>query len=139
MIIDEGKFYRTREGRKVGPMAPVPADWEYRSTFVWTDGDRDGSPAWTADGRYHDSRDFESHHDLVAEWTDESTGPVRTVTRKEIVAGRYGLIDVHHGERNLYVTMRPLGCVREYITDFREAAAHLTAIADALDEQAGAK
>lgn len=67
MVIEEGKFYRTRDGRKFGPMervskggtaeypwrAPQGGAWMYHSSGRWGDGTH--------------NKDF----DLIAEWVDE--------------------------------------------------------------------
>lgn len=61
MIIEAGKFYKTRAGDKVGPMRG--------SNFKWIDGR--GTPAdpdWTNTGRAGRN----TTDDLVAEWVDEA-------------------------------------------------------------------
>jgi len=60
MQLEEGKFYKTRDGRKVGPMGYSP----YEGFLPWEDeviGD-----LWDDDGT-SDSGD----NDLIAKWTDE--------------------------------------------------------------------
>lgn len=77
--IEEGKFYRTRDGRKVGPMAPVRRPSVYAAVWIWTDASNGnprcdlGERLWRADGTEHYEPDEESVHDLVAEWADEPT------------------------------------------------------------------
>ena len=132
MKIEEGMFYRTRDGRKVGPI-------ERRSgynDYVWrVDGltlTPDFQTTWLADGRFHTAGHF-PEFDLVAEWTDESTGPVRTVTRKEIVFGVFGKVMVNEGPTKgtfNSVSMAPTKDPDE----LRAAAATLNEIADALSE-----
>lgn len=91
----EGRYGRTRDGRKVGPMEA--ATGENRGCF-FAPGvfqfNREGQrwhPArqmWGADGVvYMPLGSFENVDDLVAEWIED--GPVRTVARKEIVPGEY--------------------------------------------------
>ena len=67
MKIEVGKFYRTRDGRKVGPMAlPKPDD-----VFRWNAlGDRWGR--WRDDGEDGNATGgtFEAGGDLIAEWID---------------------------------------------------------------------
>ena len=59
MKIEEGKYYRTRDGRKVGPMTG--------RNFKWVKGSGDTyDPTWQNDGRGNCDAP-----DLVAEWTDE--------------------------------------------------------------------
>jgi hypothetical protein len=76
MKIEAGKFYRTRDGRKIGPMKKGHGGVEHKWIVEFGDG-----MSWKPDGT--------SAHcaDLIAEWTE---GPVREVTRKEIVPGVYG-------------------------------------------------
>lgn len=71
--IEEGKFYRTRDGRKVGPMRLTAPD--RRSEFPWTDAPRrtivDGFVRdWRADGVFHPHKPGHGA-DIVAEWADE--------------------------------------------------------------------
>lgn len=66
-----------------------------------------------------------------------STGPVRTVTRKEIVPGTYGPFDalevMHHGnDGKIYVGID--GTVLYDASEIREFARLLTEIADAMEE-----
>jgi hypothetical protein len=136
--LEVGKFYRTRDGRKVGPMEPGPA-----ADLMWVAPDN--MTARFLNGRV--VRDGESPADLIAEWCD---GPVRTVTRKEIVGGVYGrlYIDRQAGGdgRRILIDLaningeRKDGAVSQgwSYDELRAAIATLTEIADALDEQAGA-
>jgi hypothetical protein len=89
MIVQEGKYYKTRDGRKVGPAYSAHRRYEGQEAFE-VDGPH--ASIHRADGTYAgpNCRDL----DLIAEWTD---GPVRTVTRREIVRGQYADVDV--GER----------------------------------------
>lgn len=59
--IEAGKFYRTRDGRKVGPMEDSGD-----SLYPWKDGEN----AWMKDGHFL-TRSIESADDLVSEWVDE--------------------------------------------------------------------
>lgn len=78
--IEEGKCYRTRDGRKVGPMMPVNPGIGYAREWTWTDdptgGLRTGGNVanylWRDDGTESALR-TPSPRDLVAEWTDEPT------------------------------------------------------------------
>ena len=78
MKLEVGKYYRDENGEKRGPMKEYGEDlfdlgvgmhglWKYDGFDVWDDG----------------------KNNLIAEWTDAPTGPVRTVTRKEIKNGIY--------------------------------------------------
>lgn len=67
---EEGKFYRTRRGEKVGPFK-IESEHGHGAIAMREDGRRD---SWhTATGRYnnYDPNFFgNSQHDLVAEWVD---------------------------------------------------------------------
>lgn len=62
LTIETGKFYRTRDGRKVGP-------YEHSFSNIWIAGKGNNSTARFADGRM--SHHHESPGDLIAEWVDE--------------------------------------------------------------------
>ena len=66
LTIEPGKYYRTRDGRKVGPMREVgyKSKWPYEDDDCFTYA-LDGSFS-AFDGEAHD-------RDLIAEWTDETT------------------------------------------------------------------
>lgn len=122
MKIEAGKYYKTRDGRKVGPIKDYEdkiyykasfsdGKWTYLDNGFWSGGDGD------KDGRY-----------LITEWQDEAPSPIRTVTRREIVAGNYGLIQIFDN-----------GCMYietdSYTADqCREAAHILNQIAEVLEE-----
>lgn len=81
MEIVEGRTYKSSTGEKIGPMV-----WEGRWFYV-----EDKLGCWLRDGSYQDHWTRQHLGDLIAEWTD---GPVRTVTRREVVAGSYGHVRV---------------------------------------------
>jgi len=85
MEIEVWKRYRTRGGRKVGPMRSDASFGE--PAFIEAEGDGRG---WSLSGRAI-GVEHGADEDLIAEWTD---GPVRTVTRREIVRGQYAGVDV---------------------------------------------
>ena len=129
MKLEVGNFYKTRDGRKVGPMAIEESQdstsfhWNVQGAGVgrWDESGDDGyASIFTA-----------ADNDLIAEWTTEPTGPVRTVTRKEIVSGQYGIVNVDAdrptGNPRIVVSAVPT------ITEIRAAIATLTEIADALE------
>lgn len=71
MQIEAGKFYRTRDGRKVGPMRD-----NCNTVFKW----RSGEQTWTDEGSFNHG--WEANNDLIAEWTDEpdeTTAAIRGV------------------------------------------------------------
>ena len=91
MKIEAGKYYRTRDGRKVGSMAYMPEG--RHSEFPWVDPEGN---AWKANGHFSLFDDGESVHDLIAEWTDEPATPKPSpfVMRRELAPGVYGKIRV---------------------------------------------
>lgn len=77
MKLEVGCYYRTRDGRRVGPMRN---DAPYIEEVL-----TDGSKGWWNNGRYRD--DGEDHElDLIAEWHDEPKqhGIGYTMTKAEI-------------------------------------------------------
>jgi hypothetical protein len=132
MNIEEGKFYRSNDGRKVGPISPAMYP---NGDFRWT-APQGGPYLWQASGVYGDNRD--ENLDLVAEWLD---GPVRLVTSKVIVPGIYGRVYVGTSYDD---NLRNIGITREgeggahfasamRSDELRAAATVLTEIADAMD------
>lgn len=135
MKIEAGKYYKARDGRKVGPME---RNVESAIELPWLERGNDQC-AWHGDGkRYVGSKAPE--WDLVAEWTDEPTSPVRTVTRREIVPGTYGLVVVSGGPDQGGGPFVRVVLGREAFdaSELRAAAKVFTDLADALDEQGSA-
>ena len=70
LTIREGGFYRTRDGRKVGPM--VPGRDADKTGYPWTEDDRNRRGRWSGEGE--DGEAFAGVKtcggDLIAEWTD---------------------------------------------------------------------
>jgi hypothetical protein len=134
MKVEEGKFYTLRNGSRVGPMTwrgGMMEDFVEPAMRNW----------WRVDGRVGGYGTENNPLDIVAE--GEPTGPVRTVTRKEIVPGIYGKLNVTGTYQKSRVTL-------DWVTDdfytappivgldaseLRAAAATLTEIADALESQ----
>lgn len=119
-----GKYYRTAGGEQVGPMKKHY--WSVDPFEAEVVGSRCNHLClYDEDGRAHMGRNY----DLVAEWVDEPAapaGPVRTVTRKEIVPGAYGEVVV---DDDGHVRV---GYMRDAAT-IRAAIATLTEIADAME------
>jgi hypothetical protein len=121
MRIEEGKYYRTRDGQKMGPAKRRLSGYE---NFPW---DFEQNPH-----RYYTDEGISGvggypEEDLISEWTDD--GPIRTVTRQEIIPGTYDGVTVHDPGSKY---------VRVVINDAMDhgaltrAAAVLTALAGAL-------
>lgn len=86
MRIEEGKFYRTREGRKVGPVrATDNSFWPMECGGTW----------WRANGESCEGSMARMYprNDIISEWIES---PVRTetVTTRRIEPGVYGRIRV---------------------------------------------
>jgi hypothetical protein len=133
--VEEGKFYRTQMGDKVGPMKRT--------------GDGSWNAQWTADSGITRWGDDGVHctptcpENLVAEWIES---PVREVVSKHIVSGAYGRLWVARQggtEPRILIDLvntqgkRQDGAVSHGwgLDDIRSAIATLTAIADALDTE----
>lgn len=128
--IVEGRFYKTRDGQKVGPLRRGENDND--AYWVSPRGQLGGGYgcAWYEDGVFW--RVNESPNDLVAEWVDS---PVRTVTRKEIVPGVYGIVEVGDADRNEVAVSLDAGWHKA--DELRAAATVLNELADALSEPNG--
>lgn len=77
LTIQAGKFYRTRDGRKVGPMRR----WSDEARYRWEADDDDLPYIWADDGTEIDS-DIDDGADLVAEADEPPAEPQST---KEIL------------------------------------------------------
>jgi len=132
--LEVGKYYKTREGKKVGPAEhndciPYPFNVPHGGRFM---GYASDGKLCLDDIKYRD-------HDIIAEWSDAPASPVRTVTRKEIVPGEYGKVGVGeaHGDVIWLGLRQPNGdydlCSLMCAADLRAAIATLAEIAEALE------
>ena len=80
--LEVGKYYRGVDGNKYGPMECLGL-----SEHPWNEAGSVSYHVWRCDG----TSKWQGDPTLIAEWPsdDAPTGPVRTVTRKEIVPGLY--------------------------------------------------
>lgn len=123
--IEEGKFYKTRDGRKVGPMA-----WENTGkSYVYPQGGYwavSGVGTWWQDGKYYKDKSTDS--DIISEWPSDARGPIREILRREIVPGVYGIVEI--------TDVRGVGidCIPT-ATELREAAHLFNQLAEFLDEE----
>jgi hypothetical protein len=89
--IEEGKFYKTRDGRKVGPIVV-----HFGREHAGAEGFRNDH-WYISTNRYYSEMSGrvsirgESPDDLIEEWSEKPT-PIRTITRREIVPGQYGAV-----------------------------------------------
>jgi len=123
--LEVGKMYRSENGESVNVLHddgtnPYPfkcsdGRWRTRDGRVWEDGAR-------------------CPDDLIAEWTDAPTGPVRTVTRttREIVPGVYDGLDVGRAVNGMVFLAMPIANHCQESID--ALIAHLTVIRDALED-----
>ena len=127
--LEAGKFYRTRDGRKVGPITETRSMYGYRWSVTGVDA------LWNDRGIDGNAPSGLQPSDIIAEWSDApaETGPVRTVTRREIVPGDYGHVWVGEG----MVQEALIKIERSFMTaaELRAAIAILAEIADALEDQ----
>lgn len=126
--IEEGKFYKTRDGRKVGPMVWAPEGWFYQNASLG---------CWLKNGLCQD-RDTERHHGpLFSEWPSEETPfspcPIRTITRREIVPGVYGRVYVGPVEKGEISTEIQGGYMSP--SELRESAHLFNQLAEYLDSE----
>lgn len=133
--VEEGKFYRTRRGIKVGPVlrrdggAADDTDGPFKIAGLWN---------YTEDGLVGTLSKGDEPDDLVSEWSDEPPSPVRTVTRKEIVPGHFGLIEIEHGPNRVTAEGVSLWLPRNHRyspAELRATASTLIEIADALGSE----
>lgn len=127
--LEVGKKYTDRTGNVRGPLRAIRNPAWHKFT--------DGKLSWGEYGAALSTGD-QFDNDLIAPWTTEPTGPVRTVTRttREIVPGVYGMVKV------TTCPSSPLGVVGINLTsdgwwtaaDIRAAIATLTEIAQALED-----
>lgn len=71
MKIEAGKYYKTRDGRKVGPMVVIGCEDDMGHEYVFSDGD--GRPGrWNTEGEDGNANACErfSRSNLIAEWSD---------------------------------------------------------------------
>ena len=134
MKIEAGRYYKTRDGRKVGPM-------KLNTRGEWS-GECDGE-SWGYHGNGNwgqisggldvkDRNPYRVLRDLIAPWPTEPTGPVRTVTRKEIVPGVYGGLEVGSAiDGHVFIAM---GIQRVDAEAIDALIANMTAIRDALED-----
>lgn len=137
MKLEEGKYYKTRDGRKVGPCVK----YDEKSCYYRLNP----KPyPYSSDGKYCSFVRLDNavyQQDIIAEWQD---GPIREVTKKELAPGVYGRFEIEKSkiaEDKIFVaphltsTTRLPG-VQMTAKELREAAALFIELADYLDDQA---
>lgn len=126
--LEVGKYYKTRDGRKASIIRKNETPDNYLVDHIEQGYQLYHYPSGKSN--LGDRRD-----DLIAEWTDAPTGPVRTVTRKEIVPGVYGsvVVGVRLQDGAIAVGFSVTGTAVLNPAELRAAIATLTEIADALE------
>lgn len=125
MIIEEGKFYRTRDGKKARIISIYDDLAEYDCegrglACVFSDTGRANFP----DGPDH-------KEDLISEWTEKPKTPIVTKTVKSLEAGVYNNVALALNEHCGWEYCLPLN---NYTKDeLRAAAKTLLDIADFLE------
>lgn len=131
MKIEAGKYYKTRDGRKVGPIERnearglnEPWPFKFGDDFFGLDG-----KSCTKSDEFGSSfgNNMIYSRDIVSQWQDEPTSPIRTVTRREIVPGKYGIVTIKECG---FIHINTMGTP----DNLREAAHLLNQIAEALEE-----
>lgn len=126
MQIEEGKSYKTSDGRKVGPM-----HLGHGVKRAWVSGRSSAHDAeWEFDGRVVMAGP-EKYGDLIAEWKDEPTGPVTIETVKRINTGTFKRVHVTpiNGD---FVSLHLQGQTFN-ATELRDISELATQLADALE------
>ena len=124
--IEEGKFYRTRDGKKVGPMAFS------REEGIWFVHRKVGR--WESDGSVIETFGWPDPSPLISEWSE---GPVRTVTRREVVCGSYGRVIVDRVLGKECVVAIDDWHTTMTANELRSAAMIFSQLAEALDDTNG--
>lgn len=91
--IVEGRYYKTRDGRKVGPMIRQPA------SFEWYDTNPKSGHGWYDNGLIWKSGETKHESDLIAEWVDEpavapAVAAAATASNDNAPAARFKVGDV---------------------------------------------
>lgn len=130
MKIEEGKFYRARDGQKIGPMQ---SNWCDDRCWPFVCRPEHERMYWRHDGEACEGNvnRMRPDLDLVSEWSE---GPVRTVTTvtKVIEPGQYGIVNVRRDGGTDFGIFVHRG--HHSPAELRAAAATLAEIADALGD-----
>lgn len=123
---EEGKFYKARSGRKLGPARQTSKTYNY-----WSLGD-DMTCAHEGDGHLRSSR-APHELDLVAEWQE---GPVVTERVKRIVEweGEHG-VRIKSGTECMFIDLGAeyINLTTNSVQRMRGIATIMTQLADALE------
>lgn len=138
MKIEAGKSYVARDG-EVWMNARLAKGYDKGEGYTWTLDDNNGEEfSFTVDGKFWLDDDEVCEHDLVSQIGVEvvSSSAIRTVTRREIVPGKYGIVEV--GE--VSVSRARIATTVEYgftsVDQLREAANLFNQLAEVLEENA---
>lgn len=133
MKIEAGKYYKTRDGRKVGPTEVSEYNTSYPKAKFWVED----YGLIQENGKFGNDEDT-PELDLISEWQDKAPSPIRTVTRREIVPGVYGKVFINdYDELANTVSLNvkdDFGCVSFNAEELRETAHILNQIAEVLED-----
>jgi hypothetical protein len=114
MEIREGAYYRTREGRVIGPMRHS----DYSENYPWTDGNAE----WGEDGTYRKNGYTNAFNDLISEVYVSDTPPA--VKEGENVSSKE-LTDVPTKALERFERLASTMVSAEYANGYREACWHI--------------
>lgn len=121
LTITAGKFYKTRDGRNVGPMernvlvgCQKGANGE---KYTWSDSD--GGNTYTDGGRYAYDTTHDHEDDLVAEWVDTPAAPVTNLAATvDAINDEYGpVVREVYGDRDNDTTQLTVTIDAEQVHD----------------------
>lgn len=144
--LEAGKYYKTRDGRKVGPMRDEGRSVKHPfiCEIAPTPECSIHTAIWECDGKNYELRNL----DIVSEWVDYSScravqvdvqreeyGPIRT--RREIVPGPCGKFDIREVWRSPAEVSLSIFRGHDKFTaeELREAAHLFNHLAEVLDER----
>lgn len=140
--LEAGKYYKTRDGRKVQVHVNRPG--EDNVSYPWYHDNGAGDISVFHGLKYSGKSCVdESGSDIVSEWQDPAESPIREVTKRELVAGVYGRFEVTGTYQNNRVTMNfapssvgtSVPIVGINSEELREAAHLFTQLAEYLEEE----
>jgi len=128
MKIVAGKYYKTRDGRRVGPMI---ISYDFRGDIA--KNPENSISVWAESGtRIKEIMGKEDPTDLIEEWSDKvmEQSPVREVVTRELVGGDYGNLTIYRGSDNDWRI--EMNTSRHTVAEIRDMIKVLTEVADYL-------
>lgn len=125
--IQEGRFYKTVQGHKIGPAVRN----EEGTIYKWSLG---GPWRYQDDGTAGNGIGEQQYYSAVAEWQDTplTQGPIREVRKREIVPGSWGIVALYKSEvSGISIGIDEVNPTPEQL---REAAHLFNQLAEVLEE-----